>query len=100
MPRPDKPAGPFRCFDASPEMIRLVIVMYVRLPLGSRNVKDVLFERGINICHKTVRMWWNRFGPMFASDQEDEIPEGHVTNKRYEVPRLKNVLKRLDALCG
>ena len=33
-----------------------------------RNVEDLLFERGIDICHETVRMWWNRFGPMFAAD--------------------------------
>ncbi len=33
-----------------------------------RNVEDLLFERGIDICHETVRMWWNRFGPMFAGD--------------------------------
>jgi transposase-like protein len=25
-------------------------------------------ERGIDICHETVRHWWNRFGPMFAGD--------------------------------
>ncbi|WP_415644350.1 IS6 family transposase, partial [Sphingomonas antarctica] len=28
-----------------------------------------LFERGIDICHETVRMWWNRFGPMFAGEE-------------------------------
>ena len=28
----------------------------------------MLFERGIDICHETVRLWWNRFGPMFAGD--------------------------------
>ena len=28
----------------------------------------MLFERGIDICHETVRFWWNRFGPMFASE--------------------------------
>ncbi|HXG99936.1 MAG TPA: DDE-type integrase/transposase/recombinase, partial [Sphingomicrobium sp.] len=33
-----------------------------------RNVEDLLFERGIDICHETVRLWWNRFGPMFAAD--------------------------------
>jgi putative transposase len=22
----------------------------------------MLFERGIDICHETVRFWWNRFG--------------------------------------
>ncbi|MEW9855423.1 hypothetical protein ABUH87_09595 [Novosphingobium sp. M1R2S20] len=36
------------------------------LPLSLRNVEDLLFERGIDICHETVRLWWNRFGPMFA----------------------------------
>jgi putative transposase len=27
-----------------------------------------LFERGIGICHETVRMWRNGFGPMFAAE--------------------------------
>ena len=43
-------------------------MMYVRFPLSLRNVEDLLFERGIDICHETVRFWWNRFGPMFASE--------------------------------
>lgn len=43
-------------------------MMYVRFPLSPRNVEDLLFERGIDICHETVRLWWNRFGPMFAAD--------------------------------
>jgi putative transposase len=49
-------------------VIRLVVMMYVRFPLSLRNVEDLLFERGIDICHETVRHWWNRFGPMFAGD--------------------------------
>ena len=61
-------ANPFRCFNSSPEVIRLVVMMYVRFPLSLRNVEDLLFERGIDICHETVRFWWNRFGPMFAAD--------------------------------
>ena len=68
MPRKRKPASPFRHFNSSPEVIRLVMMMYVRFPLSLRNVEDLLFERGIDICHETVRMWWNRFGPLFASD--------------------------------
>jgi len=43
-------------------------MMYVRFPLSLRNVEDLLFERGIDICHETVRHWWNRFGPLFAAD--------------------------------
>jgi len=42
--------------------------MYVKYPLSLRNVEDLLFERGIDICHETVRFWWNRFGPMFAGE--------------------------------
>lgn len=66
MPRPRLPASPFRYFNSSPEVIRLVVMMYVRFPLSLRNVEDLLFERGLDICHETVRHWWNRFGPMFA----------------------------------
>ena len=68
MPRPRKRARPFRYFNSSPEVIRLVVMMYVRFLLSLRNVEDLFFERGIDLCHETVRMWWNRFGPMFAAD--------------------------------
>jgi len=63
-----KPPSPFRCFNSSPEVIRLVVLMYIRFPLSLRNVEDLLFERGIDLCHETVRFWWNKFGPMFAAD--------------------------------
>ena len=62
------PASPFRCFNFSPEVIRLVVLMYVRFPLSLRNVEDLPFERGIDVCHETVRFWSNRFGPIFAGD--------------------------------
>ena len=29
---------------------------------------DLLSERGIDICHETVRLWSNRFGPLFAAE--------------------------------
>jgi putative transposase len=58
--------SPFRYFNSSPELIPLVM-MYVRFPLSLRNVEDLLFERGIDISHETVRHWWNRFGPLFAA---------------------------------
>jgi putative transposase len=63
-----KPPSPFRYFHSSPEVIRLVVMMYVRFPLSLRNVEDLLFERGIDLCHETVRLWWNRVGPLFAAD--------------------------------
>ena len=60
--------NPFRYFNSSPEVIRLAVMMYIRYPLSLRQVEDLLFERGIDICHETVRFWWNRFGPMFAAE--------------------------------
>ena len=71
-------SNPFRYFNSSPEVIRLVVMMYVRYPLSLRNVEDLLAERGIDICHETVRLWWNRFGPMFAA----EIRKRRVTHMR------------------
>lgn len=73
-----KTQNPFRYFKTSPEIIRLAVMMYVRFPLSLRNVEDLLHERGIYVSHETVRYWWNRFGPVFAS----EI-------KRQRISRLK-----------
>ena len=60
--------NPFRYSKTSPEVIRLAVMMYIRFPLSLRQVEDLLHERGIDICHETVRAWWNRFGPMFAAE--------------------------------
>jgi putative transposase len=57
MPRPRKTPSPFCYFNSSPDVVRLVALMYVRFPLALRNVEDLLFERGIDICHETVRLW-------------------------------------------
>ena len=43
-------------------------MMYIRYPLSLRQVEDILSEHGIDICHETVRFWWNRFGPLFAAE--------------------------------
>jgi len=44
---PQLPAihNPFRYFNSSPEVIRLVVMMYIRYPLSLRQVEDILFER-------------------------------------------------------
>ncbi|NDR58662.1 IS6 family transposase, partial [Pseudoruegeria sp. M32A2M] len=59
---------PFKFFKTSREIIRLAVMLYVRFPLSLRYVEDLLHERGIDINHESVRFWWNRFGPMFASE--------------------------------
>jgi putative transposase len=47
--------NPFRCFNSSPEVIRLTVMLYIRYPLSLRQVEDLLFEHG-NIW--MVRFWW------------------------------------------
>ena len=39
---------------------------YVRYPLSYRQVEDILSERGIDICHESIRFWVTRFGASFA----------------------------------
>ena len=46
----------------------MFVRMYVRFPLSLRNVENLLAEGGIDLCHQTVRFWWNRFSPLFAAD--------------------------------
>lgn len=55
MPHRTKPTGPFRYFNSSPEVIRLVVMINVRFPFSLRNVEDLMYERGIDISHETVR---------------------------------------------
>jgi len=73
----------FKYFKNSPEIIRLAVMMYIRFPLSLRNVEDLLHERGIDICHETVRYWWHRFGPMFAGKiRKRRI--GEMTSSRWK----------------
>jgi putative transposase len=81
--------NPFRYFNSSPEIIRLTVMMYIRYPLSLRQVEDMLFERGIDICHETVRFWWNRFGPMFAAEIRKRRVQHHsYSNWRWHLDEV------------
>ena len=81
--------NPFRCFNSSPEVIRLTVLMYIRYPLSLRQVEDLLFERGIDICHETVRFWWNRFGPRFAAEiRKRRVHHLSYSNWRWHVDEV------------
>ncbi len=43
--------------QSSPEVIRLVVMMYVRYPLSLRNVEDLLAGRGIEPSAASNRMY-------------------------------------------
>jgi putative transposase len=74
----------FKYHKTSPEIIRLAVLMYVRFPLSLRNVEDLLHERGIDISHETVRAWWNKFGPAFASDIRKKRVAGYANYTHWK----------------
>jgi putative transposase len=99
MCRPKKTASPFGFFNSSPEVIRLVVITYVRFPLSLRNVEHLLAERGfrhwrwhvdevfVKINGETHYLWR-------AADHEGEILESCVTRKRANQPRCGSSKRR------
>jgi putative transposase len=69
-------------------------MMYIRYPLSLRQIEDLLFERGIDLCYETVRFWWNRFGPMFAA----KIRKRRIDHRSYSLWRwhLDEVFVRIN----
>ena len=66
-------------------------MMYVKFPQSLRNFEDLLHERGIDICHEMVRIWWNRFGTMFARK---------IRNRRVHHHAYSNWRWHLDEVFG
>ncbi len=47
-------------------IISYAVYLYHRFLLSYRDVQELLFKRGIDISHETVRAWCGRFGPELA----------------------------------
>jgi transposase-like protein len=45
-----------------------VVRWYLAYPLSSRQVLEVLAERGIDVSHRTVLDWVQAFGPQLAAE--------------------------------
>ncbi len=87
-------------------------MMYVRFPLSLRNVEGLLFERGIDICHETVRMrgfrhWRWHLDEMYvkltgemvylwrAVAHDGEVLESYITKTRDKDAALRFMKKAL-----
>jgi hypothetical protein len=46
-------SNPFRYFDSSPEMVRLMVMTHVKYLLSLCNIEDLLAEQAIDIRHET-----------------------------------------------
>jgi len=65
-------------------------MMYVRFALSLRDVEDLLHERGIDICHESIRLWVDRFGSLFAATIRKKRSHvmRHVTQWRWHLDEV------------
>lgn len=80
--------NPFKYYKTSPEIIKLAVMYYIRFPLSLRQVEDILHERGIDICHETIRYWWNKFGAVFARGIKKKRLAGYYSNWRWHIDEV------------
>jgi putative transposase len=52
------------CFPKT--IISYAVYLYHRFLLSYRDVQELLFERGIDVSHETVRVWCAKFGSDLA----------------------------------
>ncbi len=51
------------------------VYLYHRLPISYRDVQELLFKRGIDVSHETVRAWCVKFGPDLAEALRQRKPK-------------------------
>ena len=49
-----------------PEIIQHVVWLYHRFNLSSRDIEDLMAERGIAISYESIRLWCIKFGSKYA----------------------------------
>jgi transposase-like protein len=72
----------FAGFCFPPEVIVLSVRWYLRFGLSSRDVEELLTERGVEVDHVTVYRWVQRFTPLLADAAR---PCRHSVGNRWQV---------------
>ena len=49
------------------EIIQYAVWLYYRFNLSHRDIENLLAERGIDVTYEAIRLWFNRFGPKYAT---------------------------------
>ena len=83
---------------------------YIRYPLSFRQVEDILHERGVDICHETVRFWalsektaWDGWGYFVTSSNDKTLSihasvQNHFNQERHLYSRINFKLNRAAAI--
>ena len=72
----------FKGFRFPPEIIVVAVRWYLRYGLSSRDVEELLGERGIDVDHVTIYRWVQRFDPLLA---DAATPCRHTVGDRWYV---------------
>jgi len=55
-------------------IIQHAVWLYHRFNLSHRDIEDLLAERGIDVSYESVRLWCNKFGPLFSKRLKRKHP--------------------------
>ena len=65
-PRMKESTNPYKRHRFPPAIIQYAVWLYHRFNLSHRDIEDLLAERGIEASYESVRLWCNKFGPLFS----------------------------------
>jgi hypothetical protein len=49
-----------------PEIISYAVWLYYQFSPSHRDIEDLLAERGVTVSHESIRLWCNKFGPIYT----------------------------------
>jgi transposase, IS6 family len=95
----------FAGFRFPPDVIVLAVRWYLRFGLSSRDVEELLAERGVEVDHVSVYRWVLRFTPLLADAAR---PCRHAVGQRWFVDetyvkvagRWRYVYRAIDQFVG
>ena len=88
--------NPFKYFKTLPQNHSLGGYVLRALPAEFSQVEDILHERGIDICHETIRFWVDQFGAKFAKEILKKRVGQHSNRQWYS----DEVFVKINAVSG
>jgi len=70
----NRSTNPYERHRFPPAIIRYAVWLYYRFNLSHRDIEDLLAERGIEASYESVRLWCNKFGPLFSKRLKHRHP--------------------------
>jgi len=67
-------ANLYKRYRFPPAIIQHAVWLYHRFNLSHRDIEDLLSERGIEVSYESVRLWCNKFGPLFSKRLKRKHP--------------------------